>query len=179
MLPLDLMARHPLMKCTFVWAVFALLTSALATPSPRHNLRVKEAIVAPRGWTKRGVAPRDLHIDLRIALPQSNFPLLEQQLYEVRWAPYLIVPRVTHRMLSSDPFHERYGAHLSQAEVNELIAPRPESVQQVKAWLAANGLREEDLFHSPAGDWIKVRIPLSLAEEMLDAVSKFRTMLHL
>ena len=90
-----------------------------------------------------------------------------------------MAPMVAHRKLSSDPSHKRYGAHLSQAEVNELIAPQPESLQQVKAWLVAHGVREEDLFHSPARDWIKVRIPVSLAEEMLDAVSKFRTMLHL
>lgn len=71
----------------------------------------------------------------------------------------------------SDPFHERYGDHLTQDEVNKLIAPHAESVEAVSAWLAAHGITDEDLTHSPAGDWVKVRIPVSLAEEMLDAVS--------
>ncbi|GJE84527.1 tripeptidyl peptidase A [Phanerochaete sordida] len=140
------------MKCSLLWTVLTVAAFAAATPAARHSLKVKESIAVPRGWAKRDVAPRHMRLNLRIALPQSNFALLEQELYEV-----------------SDPAHERYGAHLSQAEVNELIAPRPESVQQVKAWLAGHGLREEDLSFSPAGDWIKVAVPVSLAEEMLDA----------
>lgn len=55
--------------------------------------------------------------------------------------------------------------------MNELIAPRPESVDAVISWLVAHGLTEEDLSRSSAGDWVKVRVPISLAEEMLDAVS--------
>lgn len=70
----------------------------------------------------------------------------------------------------SDPFHERYGAHLSQAEVNELIAPHPESVSQVEDWLAAHGISADSLSRSGAGDWVKVRVPVSVAEEMLDTV---------
>lgn len=61
--------------------------------------------------------------------------------------------------------------------MNELVAPRPESVRHVKDWLAAHGLYEEDLSYSPAGDWIKVAVPVSLAEDMLDAVSCFRPVL--
>ena len=70
----------------------------------------------------------------------------------------------------SDPRHERYGAHLSHEEVNELIAPHPESVDEVNAWLATHGLYGADLSRSPAGDWIKVKVPVGLAEEMLDTV---------
>ena len=72
---------------------------------------------------------------------------------------------------ASDPFHERYGDHLTQEEVNELIAPPAESVDAVRAWLADHGLTDDDISRSPAGDWVKVRLPVSLAEEMLDAVS--------
>lgn len=73
--------------------------------------------------------------------------------------------------VGSDPFHERYGAHLSQDEVNELIAPPSESVDRVKAWLASHGIPEDNLSYSPAGDWVKVTVPVSLAEDMLDTVS--------
>ena len=41
----------------------------------------------------------------------------------------------------------------------------------VTSWLAAHGLGEEDIARSPAGDWIKVKVPVSLAEEMFDTVS--------
>ena len=75
------------------------------------------------------------------------------------------------RKIVSDPSHERYGAHLSHEEVNELIAPHPESVDQVTAWLASHGLYDEALSRSPAGDWIKVKVPVSLAEDMLHTVS--------
>lgn len=67
-----------------IWTALALAASVVAVQSPRAGLRIKESIVAPRGWVKRDAAPRDLRINLRIALPQSNFHLLEQQLYEVR-----------------------------------------------------------------------------------------------
>ncbi|KIP08326.1 hypothetical protein PHLGIDRAFT_117314 [Phlebiopsis gigantea 11061_1 CR5-6] len=139
------------MRTFIVSAFVAYSTLALAAPSAKSTLKLKESVVAPRGWTKREAAPRDLPINLRIALPQSNFPLLEQHLYEV-----------------SDPSHARYGAHLSKEEVNELIAPPPESVDAVTSWLAAHGLDEGDLVRSPAGDWIKVKVPVSLAEEMFD-----------
>lgn len=128
------------------------LSAYVAAAPSTHVVKVKETVHVPRGWTKRDRAPRDLVIDLRIALPQSNFPALEQHLWEI-----------------SDPFNARYGAHLTQEEINELIAPQPESTKFVDAWLAEHGLTQADIARSPAGDWVKVRVPISLAEEMLDA----------
>lgn len=72
------------MRSSLASVLFAFAVLALAAPSAKQTLKLKESVIAPRGWTKRQVAPRDLPIDLRIALPQSNFPLLEQHLYEVR-----------------------------------------------------------------------------------------------
>ncbi|THG99451.1 hypothetical protein EW026_g2904 [Hermanssonia centrifuga] len=89
-------------------------------------------------------------IELRIALPQPNFDLLEIQLYEI-----------------SDPLHHRYGQHLTQDEVYDLVTPHDESLSAVNEWLAIHGLLEQDLTRSPAKDWVKVDVPVSLAEEML------------
>ncbi len=75
--------------------------------------------------------------------------------------------------LDSDPFHDRYGQHLSQEEVNELITPHPDSIDQVNEWLASHGLSEEEFNRSPAHDWVKVKVPISLAETMLDTVRGF------
>ena len=56
----------------------------LAVPSRTGVHKVKESTLPPRGWTKSAAAPADHVIELRIALPQSNFEQLEKHLYEVR-----------------------------------------------------------------------------------------------
>ncbi|KAL0580736.1 hypothetical protein V5O48_001294 [Marasmius crinis-equi] len=113
--------------------------------------RVKERIFPPRGWVQHARAPPDHKIELRIGLPQPNFNELERHLYEV-----------------SDPFHERYGQHLSKQQVEELVAPHPESIDSVTEWLASHGLGESDIARSPAKDWILVTVPVSVAEKLLD-----------
>ncbi|KAI0737699.1 tripeptidyl peptidase A [Daedaleopsis nitida] len=132
------------------WLPLVLATAAAALPSKDAVHKVKESILPPRGWTQSSPAPADHVIELRIALPQSNFEQLEKHLYEV-----------------SDPFHERYGDHLTKEEVEALVAPHDESVHLVNEWLASHGLYEEHLSRSPARDWVIVKVPVSLAEEML------------
>ncbi|KAM5534444.1 hypothetical protein V8D89_011911 [Ganoderma adspersum] len=127
----------------------ALAAGASAVPSTTAH-KVKESVVSPRGWVKRAPAPADHIIDLRIALPQPNFDELERHLYEV-----------------SDPFHDRYGQHLSKEEVEDLVAPEAESVHLVNEWLASHGVSEDGLSRSPAKDWVHIKIPVALAEEML------------
>ncbi|KAJ7126418.1 subtilisin-like protein [Mycena crocata] len=124
---------------------------ALALPSKDCEHKVKEVVVPPSGWTIHGPAPLDHIIKLRIALPQANFHLLEEHLYEI-----------------SDPYHQRYGAHLSQADIDELVAPRPESVDLVNEWLSSHGIHEEDIGRSTSGDWLTIRVPVALVEKMLD-----------
>ncbi|KAG5640060.1 hypothetical protein DXG03_001392, partial [Asterophora parasitica] len=113
--------------------------------------KVKETVPAPHSWVKLAPAPLNHEINLRIGLPQSNFPLLEQHLYEV-----------------SDPYHERYGQHLSKEEVEALVAPHKDSVDAIDAWLGEHGLAGADVSRSPAGDWVTVKIPVGLAETMLN-----------
>lgn len=125
-----------------------------AIPAKECAYNVKERIEAPRGWVKHSKPRPDHRIVLRIGLPQPNFSQLEKHLYEV-----------------SDPDHERYGQHLSKAEVEQLVAPHQESVDSVNDWLLSFGLKEDDLVHSPARDWVTIKVPVSLAEKMLDTVS--------
>lgn len=124
-----------------------------AAPAKDCSHTVKETVPHPKGWVKQGRPPADHVLQLRIGLPQPNFSVLEKHLYEI-----------------SHPDHERYGAHLSKVEVEELIAPSPESIKSVDEWLALHGLSEEDLQRSPAKDWVNVRVPVSVAEKMLDTV---------
>ncbi|KAF7335276.1 Tripeptidyl-peptidase sed2 [Mycena sanguinolenta] len=132
-------------------SILPLVVLAFALPSKDCEHQVKEEVVPPRGWTIFGPAPSDHFINLRIALPQSNFNLLEQHLYEI-----------------SDPYHERYGAHLTKEEVEDLVAPHPDSVAAVNEWLSSHGIQEEDISRSSAGDWLAIRVPVWLVEKMLD-----------
>ncbi|KAE8440969.1 hypothetical protein EG329_006158 [Mollisiaceae sp. DMI_Dod_QoI] len=122
------------------------------SPSQRRaNYAVKERHHVPRSWTRVGPAPSQHQIQLQIGVKQGNFDELERHLYEV-----------------SDPFHHRYGQHLSKTEVDDLIKPTDETLTQVHDWLCGNGVNEEQLEYSHAKDWIKVTLPVSTVEDLLD-----------
>ena len=133
---------------------FLCTSPVAAVPRGRSVYSIKEEVKSPRGWLKHGRPAPDHNIILRIGLPQPNFHVLEKHLYEV-----------------SDPDHERYGQHLSKSEVEDLVAPHQESVELVNEWLGTFGIDEDSLVRSPARDWVTVRVPVSLAEKMLDTVS--------
>ena len=116
--------------------------------------KIKESIEGPpRGWLRHGPAPPDHLLELKIGLPQPHFPILENHLWEV-----------------SNPKHERYGAYLSKEETETLMAPHPETLDVVSEWLSSHGIEEEHLYRSSAQDWVTIRVPVALAEEMLNTV---------
>ncbi|KAI0355217.1 family S53 protease [Trametes cingulata] len=130
--------------------VASLFTLALGKPMAR-NLQVHEAREdIPAGFSLRGAASPDTTLKLRIALVQGNFAELEQKLYDV-----------------STPSSANYGQHLSKEEVEQYIAPKPESVNAVNSWLVENGLTAKTI--SPAGDWLAFEVPVSKANELFDA----------
>ncbi|KAG6841850.1 hypothetical protein C0991_006257 [Blastosporella zonata] len=130
--------------------VLALIHLAAASPRP-YVSKLKEIVVPPRGWSKYSIPDAHHNIDLRIGLPQPDFDILETHLYEV-----------------SDPDHPRYGAHLSKEEVDELVAPHPNSVNAVDNWLRSHGIQDSDVVRSSAGDWLTLTLPVHLVEKMLD-----------
>jgi tripeptidyl-peptidase I len=134
------------------------LSVAVASPIESDRLSLRQAVTPPHGWTHLGRAPTTHILHLRIALPQPRFPELERHLAE-----------------TSDPFHPRYGKHLSKEAVEELVAPHPSSVDAVRAWIAGHGIQweGEDCRRSPAGDWVTVHAPVAQAEKMLNTVSPF------
>ncbi|KAJ2930578.1 hypothetical protein H1R20_g6516, partial [Candolleomyces eurysporus] len=140
------------MRPAFGALVLALCSSLVASlPSATPGYRVKESVAPPRGWTKGDEPAADHVIVLRIGLPQHNFNVLEQHLFEV-----------------SDPDHARYGEYLSKEKVEELVAPHPSSLEAVNKWLASYGLEETDLARSPAKDWVTIKVPVKTVEKMLD-----------
>lgn len=67
----------------------------------------------------------------------------------------------------SNPGHERYGQHLSEDQVNQLVKPTAEATDQVLRWLRENDI-EDQLEYSRAKDWIKVILSVESVERLLD-----------
>ena len=132
--------------------LIALFLVSLSSAALRH-LKLRQSVTPPHHWINTGRAPSAHIIQLRIALYQPRFPELERHLAEV-----------------SDPFHERYGEHLTKEEVEELVAPHPSSVDAVHEWLVSYGIGSEERHPSPAGDWVTVYVPVAQAENMLSTV---------
>jgi tripeptidyl-peptidase-1 len=74
----------------------------------------------------------------------------------------------TELEIVSDPFHERYGQHLSAEDVNELVKPADETLDQVHEWLQDYGIDESQLQYSNARDWISVTLSVKDVERLLD-----------
>ena len=135
-------------------SLLVLAFASVASGAP-HTFKLRQSIAPPRNWVDLGRAPPTHLILLRIALPQPRFPELEQHLAEI-----------------SDPFHSRYGEHLSKEEVEALVAPDASSVDAVHGWLQSHGVPKETCHQSPAGDWVIVRLFVAQAEEMLGTVGR-------
>ena len=71
-------------------------------------------------------------------------------------------------MSVSDPAHPRYGQHLTQDEVKDLVKPADDALDAVHEWLAGHGIGADKLTYSPTRDWIKLSLPISQIEAMLD-----------
>lgn len=114
------------------------------------DYEVKDFHFVPRSFSRIRPAPKDHVMNLKLSLKQSRFDELEKHLYEV-----------------SDPFHARYGQHLSPEAVNELVKPSEDTVALVREWLQEHGI-PYGLEASPAGDWIDLRLPVKAVEGLLN-----------
>lgn len=66
---------------------------------------------------------------------------------------------------ASDPFHPRYGQHLTKSEVDELVKPSAKSLEAVQDWLSEHDIDNFDF--SSSRDTVKFALPLSEVEELL------------
>ena len=73
----------------------------------------------------------------------------------------------TELEIVSDPYHERYGQHLSAEDVNELVKPADETLDQVHEWLQDYGIDGSQLQYSDARDWISVTLSVKDVERLL------------
>jgi len=140
-----------------VYFKFALVVTLFANTLGAHPTKfifqVKEDVLSPHGWTMHSQPSPSHSITLRLGLPQPNFHVLEEHLFQV-----------------SDPDDKRYGQHLSKEEVEALVAPHNESLTVVNEWLTSLGFTDDQLHQSPAGDWVALTAPLDTVEEMLNTV---------
>jgi tripeptidyl-peptidase-1 len=83
------------------------------------------------------------------------------------WRIYAPLTRILIFASVSDPYHSRYGQHLSHEEVNALVKPKDEALELVHEWLLSNGVNKFD--YSPSKDWINIRISVEEAENLLAA----------
>ncbi len=161
----------------------SLTTVVSARSRGRSPYAIKEAHHVPRGWSQVGDAPAWHMIRLQIGLKQSQFSELERQLFEgtnfARRCPQLRdtkLSRLTLVSVVSDPMHFRYGQHLTRDEVNQLVKPTSETIDEVHQWLSDNDISYGHLHHSPAKDWISFTLPVKSAERLLD--TKFSVFKH-
>lgn len=137
-----------LLSAFTVALVFARDAAAAATD---RRMRVHEQRAhAPPGFTAVRKADGHTPLTLRLALKQLDTPGLIDTLYRV-----------------SDPSSADYGKHLSKKEAEAFMAPSPDTLTAVNAWLADHGVHSKRA--SPAGDWIQFTVPVSKANQLFDA----------
>ena len=68
----------------------------------------------------------------------------------------------------STPSHPRYGQHLTNEEVDELVKPADNTLSLVHDWLFDSGIDRAQLSYNRAKDFIKVSLPVSDIERLLD-----------
>ncbi|USW49474.1 Putative peptidase S8/S53 domain, peptidase S53, activation domain-containing protein [Septoria linicola] len=88
-------------------------------------------------------------LHLQIGLTQQNPGLIEQHLLEI-----------------SDPKHERYGKHLSQQDIDDIVAPSKDSTVFVESWLQEHGITEYS--HNKAKTMIHCAVPIGKVEALLN-----------
>jgi tripeptidyl-peptidase-1 len=135
----------------FSLAVLAHSVTSKPLLSKRFEYAVKDRHLPSKKWMNVGDAPGHQLLDLHIGLAMPRWDDLVKELYEV-----------------SDPEHPKYGQHLSADRVDELSKPHDEALDSVHEWLASHGLEKESIKHSNAKDWIRISIPVSQAEQLLD-----------
>ncbi|KAI0327206.1 subtilisin-like protein [Cubamyces sp. BRFM 1775] len=130
----------------------SLLPLALGRPSSEssHLVVRGQRQNAPLGFSRPSTTnfPSIMHFVL--ALKPSNTSGLIQSLLDV-----------------SDPASPNYGNHLTKDQVDQLVAPQPESVQAVTNWLSKNGISPE--VYSSAGDLLRIQVPMNQANTLFNA----------
>ncbi|TWU78818.1 hypothetical protein ED733_007331 [Metarhizium rileyi] len=101
-------------------------------------------------WTKGEPASGSLVVPVRIGLKQSNLEKADGHLLEV-----------------SDPASPKYGQHFNTQQIVDLFAPSEQTINEVKAWLAASGIPAESIKLSNSKGWLNFNTTASQLESLL------------
>lgn len=133
--------------------------SILAAPAPSsHILHEKRETVASR-WIKGDRLEADVLLPVRIGMTQSNLDRGHDHLMDV-----------------SDPDSPNYGKHWSVEQVHDLFAPSTESVDAIRGWLEAAGIRAERISQSVNKQWMQFDASTAELEDLVKA--KFHRFEH-
>lgn len=132
------------------------LLAALAVCGHAHSdlritLELRQSLKVPHGWVSTGQAKSDEEVSLVFAVKHSNTDRLEELFWEV-----------------STPGRKLYRQFLSHSDLNQLIAPKPESIDQVQTWLSGVGVKiDEQCRWTQAREFLRCDVPCFLAEALL------------
>jgi tripeptidyl-peptidase-1 len=140
--------------------IAASLPSVLASPLSKEagtfsksSIFEKKAL-PPTGWKQDDsiVLDKDsMLMKLRIHLVQHNMPDFHDLAMKI-----------------ATPGHELYGRHLSQSVIDDMVAPKDESLDLVMKWLESQNLGEHSAVSS-RGDSVIIEATISQIEQLLKA----------
>ncbi|KAJ3728737.1 subtilisin-like protein [Lentinula raphanica] len=130
---------------TWVLATAILSSTAWASTHIVHEKRDS----VPTGFTHLDLVPDDQILNLRINLAMGNQAGLEAALQE-----------------ASSPSSPTFREWLTKEQVESFAAPSAETVQAVNQWLSSFNVTSTPA--TPAGDWIKLSIPVKTANQLLN-----------
>lgn len=129
---------------------FVLAVVSAALPYGRKNGYVVHEKRASSGrWGRTDRVDTNATIPLRIGLTQTNLHLGYDLLMDV-----------------SHPSSANYGKFLSADEVYELFKPEQGVVDEVKDWLASEGVNTAEIVHSDNKGWLAIDLPAYHVEKL-------------
>ncbi|KAJ7215326.1 subtilisin-like protein [Mycena haematopus] len=126
------------------------LTIVSAKPLADSLVVLERRDAIPEGFELTAAAPATQVLNLKINLVQNDLAGLESALYG-----------------AATPGSAKYGQWLSVDEVAAFARPSDETTTAVTEWLTSNSIQFKSA--SAAGDWISISLPVSQANELLDA----------
>ncbi|KAI0034022.1 family S53 protease [Vararia minispora EC-137] len=126
-----------------------------ATPQSSRGMIVHERRDGiPSGFVKVGPAPSDQVLQLRLGLAQGDVAGLEERLLTI-----------------STPKNPEYRQWLSKEEVEALVAPKPETIQAISAFLSENQISSKPM--TPVGDLLSISVTVGQANRLFS--TQFQT----
>lgn len=110
-------------------------------------------------WVQQRRARADERVEVMFGVRQQHVPELEASLYAV-----------------SDPTSPRYGAHLSQAQVDALVAPSAAATAAVGAFLLEHNVTAVE--RSGSGDWVRFTATVGALEAMSTTAAEYHHYAH-